>query len=142
MGRKRMIRTPFYLAAAAICVVGLTTSAPIASATQYESASVIVDWNQLAQKNTPAHPCTQVRQYAMIHIAMADAVVAIEGRYEAFMVPSRAPRGASAKAAAAQAAHDVLVYLVPASAATFDAELAADLTGIPPGPKAMGVYVG
>jgi hypothetical protein len=137
-----MYRTPFYLAAAAVCVVALTTSAPIASATQYESASVIVDWNQLAQKNVTGQPFTQVRQYAMIHIAMADAVVAIEGRYEAFMVPWRAPRGASAKAAAAQAAHDVLVYLNPASTAAADSQLAADLTGIPPGPKAMGVQVG
>lgn len=137
-----MSRTPFYMAAAAICVAALTTSAPIASATQNDAASVIVDWNQLAQKTIGGQPFSQVRHYAMLHIAMADAVVAIEGRYEAFMVPWRAPHGASAKAAAAQAAHDVLVYLLPASAATFDAELAADLTGIPPGPKALGVQTG
>lgn len=130
------------LAAATICAAVLTSSAALAHKPPNDAASVIVDWNQLAQKSIGGQPFAQVRQYAMLHIAMADAVVAIEGRYEAFMVPSRAPRGASAKAAAAQAAHDVLVYLIPASAATFDTELAGDLAGIPPGPKAMGISVG
>src|SRR5262249_684262 len=94
-----------YLAAATMCVAALTSFIPTGRATQQnDSASVIVDWNQLAQKTIGGQPMGQVRTYAMLHIAMADAVVAIEGRYEAFMVPSRAPRGASAKAAAAQAA--------------------------------------
>jgi hypothetical protein len=131
-----------YLLAATVAVAAFTTLAPNARATQDDGASVIVDWNQLAQKQIGGQPFSQVRQYAMLHIAMADAVVAIEGRYEAFMVPSKAPHGASAKAAAAQAAHDVLVHLIPASTAVFDAELAADLAGIPPWSKAPGVQVG
>ncbi len=134
------------LAAAATCAVALTTFVPTAQAHNNNgnanTASVIVDWNQLAQKTIGGQPFSQVRQYAMLHIAMADAVVAIEGRYEAFMAPSKAPGGASATAAAAQAAHDVLVHLIPASADTFKAELEADLKGIAPGPKSMGVAVG
>ena len=44
---------------------------------------------------------------------MADAVIAIERDYEPFYVDLKSvPHGASAKAAAAQAAHDVLVALV------------------------------
>jgi hypothetical protein len=131
-----------YLAAATLAVAALATLAPGAHATQSDDASVIVDWNQLAQKKIGGQPFSQVRQYAMLQIAMADAVVAIEGRYEAFMVPSKAPHGASAKAAAAQAAHDVLVHLIPTATADFDAELAADLAGIPPWSKATGVQVG
>ena len=123
--------------AAALAATALVTLAPSAGATHDDGASVIVDWNQLAQKQIGGQPFSQVRQYALLHIAMADAVVAIEGRYDAFLVPSKAPHGASAKAAAAQAARDVMVYLVPGSTATFDAELAGDLAGIPPGPKAL-----
>lgn len=128
--------------AAALTATALVALAPDAWATRDDAASVIVDWNQLAQKEIGGQPFSQVRQYALLHIAMADAVVAIEGRYDAFMVPTRAPHGASAKAAAAQAARDVLAYLMPAKAATFDAELAADLKGISPGPKAAGIQVG
>src|SRR5688572_21455319 len=78
----------------------------------------------------------------MMHIAMADAVVAIEGDYRPYRVRIWAPRGASAEAAAAQAAHDVLVVLVPAGQTTFDMALGARLANIPPGRRASGVAVG
>lgn len=136
-----MSRRSGYVAATAMCVAALAMPA-FAGAPHDDAASVIVDWNQLAQKQIGGQPFSQVRQYAMLHIAMADAVIAVEGRYEAFMVPSRAPNGASAKAAAAQAAHDVLVHLIPSAAPTFAAELTADLAGIQPGAKALGVQVG
>ena len=48
----------------------------------------------------------------MMHIAMADAVVAIEGRYDPFHARVWASRGASAEAAAAQAGHDVFFVLI------------------------------
>jgi hypothetical protein len=76
---------------------------------------------------------------------MADAVVAIEGRYEPFKFDLIAPPSASANAAAAQAAHDVLFALFPAGSAArtaFDAKLAADLATIPPDQAALGVEVG
>ncbi len=53
-----------------------------------------------------------MRGYTMMHIAMADAVVAIEGRYDPFHARVWGSRGASAEAAAAQAGHDVFVVLV------------------------------
>src|SRR5205823_9057954 len=53
-----------------------------------------------------------------------------------------ASRGASPEAAAAQAAHDALAALFPSQAATFDAALAADLAGIPPGRARQGTDVG
>ena len=106
------------------------------------SGAVIIEWNQLAQRYLGGPPFGQARSYAMVHVAMADAVVAIEGRYKPFRVDTWAPRGASAEAAAAQAAHDVLVFLVPSAMATFDAALAADLAAIPPGLSANGVKVG
>jgi hypothetical protein len=116
----------------------LAFHAPAARSTN----DVIVEWNQLAQPLITGQPFSQTRQYAMLHIAMADAVVAIEGGFQPYRARIGASRGASAEAAAAQAARDVLVALIPASQATFDAALAARLDGIPPGRRSMGVEVG
>jgi hypothetical protein len=111
--------------------------------------NTVIQWNQLAGQLVAGPPFSQLRQYAMIHVAMADAVVAIEGRYEAFKVDEQAPRGASASAAAAQAAHDVLfTFFDPsttagaAARAAIAAKLAADLATVPPGQRALGVEVG
>lgn len=108
------------------------------------SAQVIIDWNQVAQQNITGPPFLQARSYAMVHIAMADAVVAIEGHYKPFhaRLNRPVPHGASAKAAAAKAARDVLVALLPANQAAFDAALATSLAGIPPAPRTTGKQVG
>jgi hypothetical protein len=108
-------------------------------------ANTVIEWNQLAQQHIAGAPFTQFRQYAILHVAIADAVVAIEGRYEPFKFDLNAPLSASANAAAAQAAHDVLFAFFPAGSAArtaFDAKLAADLATIPPDQGALGAEVG
>jgi hypothetical protein len=122
--------------------LGLLAVVALLSARAEADAGVITDWNALAQQNIGGAPFSQVRQYAMVHVAMADAVVAIQGGYQPFRVAVWAPSGASAEAAAAQAAHDVLSFLNPGAAATFDAALAESLASIPPGRRATGVHVG
>jgi hypothetical protein len=108
-------------------------------------ANKVIEWNELAQQHIAGAPFAQIRQYAMTHIAVADAVVAIEGRYEPFKFADQAPRGASTDAAIAQAAHDVLATFfatgTPARMA-IDNKLAADLAPIPPGQRQLGVAVG
>jgi hypothetical protein len=140
------IKLKSYLASATILVAATGIWAPQATANgQSESAAMVIEWNQLAQLHIAGPPFTQNRQYAMVHVAIADAVVAIEGRYEPFSIGAWAPHGASARAAAAQAAHDVLVSFFPAGSApvaAFDAKLAADLASIPPGQRFGGVLVG
>jgi hypothetical protein len=115
-----------------------------AGAEASQNAQVIIDWNQVAQQNIVGPPFLQARSYAMVHIAMADAVITIEGRYKPFHAKLKAPvpHGASAKAAAAKAARDVLVALIPANQAAFDAALETSLAGIPSGPRAGGKQVG
>lgn len=108
----------------------------------HADAEVILEWNRLAQQHIAGPPFSQTRQYAMVHVAMADAVVAIQRQYEPFQVRIRAPVGASAEAAAAQAAHDVLVFLIPGAAAVLDAALVQSLQGIPPGRRWTGSEVG
>ena len=85
-----------------------------------------------------------MRGYSMMHIAMADAVVAIDGRYDPFHAKVWASRGASAEAAAAQAGHDVFVVLVTTQAGKDAAAalLQSRLSTIPPGLRAQGVNVG
>ena len=113
-----------------------------AVAGENSSGDVIIEWNQLLQRNIAGPPVGQARSYAILQIAMGDAVVAIEGRYHPFHANVKAPSGASAEAAAAQAGHDVLVNLFPLSQPAADAALANRLAQIPPGRRALGVQVG
>ena len=128
-------------AATASLLAVLSVSAPSA-ANNSRGGEVIIEWNELLQQNIAGPPFSQVRTYAILHIAMADAVVAVEGGFEPYHVRIWGPRGASAEAAAAQAARDVLVALIPARQATFDAALEARLATIPPGLRNLGVKVG
>jgi len=108
-----------------------------------EDPAVVREWNQLAEGVIPtsAGP-TLPRTYAMMHIAMFDAVNSIEGGYSSYRVNLPATRFASSEAAAAQAAHDVLVALWPASTAKFDTALNARLAGIQPIRARLGAQVG
>ena len=106
-------------------------------------ADVIIEWNQALLANVPASVALfTFRQHAMMHIAMFDAVNSIQPRYHPYHVRVPASSGASAEAAAAQAAHDVLVHLLPAAAATFETLLNNRLATIPPGRAWQGVAVG
>ncbi len=104
---------------------------------------VIVEWNTLLENTVPnsAGP-TLPRYYAMMHIAMFDAVNSIEGGYTPYRTQVSARRPASSEAAAAQAAHDVLVALLPAGQAGFDSALATRLAAINPGRAQLGSQVG
>jgi hypothetical protein len=82
--------------------------------------------------------------FAYVAIAVYDSVMAIDGTYRPFAVKVHAPAGASAQAAVAAAAHDVLVHYLPAQAATIvDPAYVASLATIPDGQsKTDGVGVG
>jgi hypothetical protein len=128
-----------------IAASSLTTLAYAGSAPNYrnDDPAVIREWNTLAEGAIPASAgVTLPRTYAMMHIAMFDAVNSIEGDYTPYHVRVQAWRGASSEAAAAQAAHDVLVALLPAGTAGFDAALAARLATIQPSRAQLGAKVG
>jgi hypothetical protein len=113
-----------------------------------DSATTVIDWNNNAQAaiigTAGQGPTVAYLHFAMVQGAVYDAVNAIEGGYEPYLgAPSTAEAGDSSAAAAAQAAHDVLVGLFPAQQASLDAKLAMTLAGIPDGPaKTGGVEVG
>jgi hypothetical protein len=79
----------------------------------------------------------------MLHVAMFEAVNAIERRYTPYKLNLTADKDASREAAAAMAAHDVLVVLHPDQKAGLDSALRASLAAIPDGAaKNKGADVG
>jgi len=80
---------------------------------------------------------------AMMHLAMYDAVDAIEMTHQMYYCTASAIPGSSKEAAAAQAAHDVLVNLYPSDSAKLNAALAASLAVVPDGAsKTNGISLG
>ncbi|HYS94694.1 MAG TPA: hypothetical protein VEL48_14765 [Candidatus Acidoferrales bacterium] len=67
------------------------------------------------------------RAFAIVHIAIFDAVNAIAGGYKSYTGLPPASRDISMHAAVAQAAHDTLVALYPSQKPSFDELLAEDL---------------
>ena len=124
-----------------ISMLGATpvSAAPPAAAS---NAAVITTWNSIAVSAIPANPAAFLN-YAFVHLAMYNAVVGITGEYQQYQWRSPAPHNASPEAAAAAAAHRVLVTYFPASTATFDAQLTASLALIPDGgPQDKGIGYG
>ena len=84
----------------------------------FSGENVVLQWNRVLQETirTPGqHPAATifpVRSFAMMHAAMFDAVNSIDGSYTPYLTDVPGFENASAEAAAAQAAHDVLVALV------------------------------
>jgi hypothetical protein len=130
--------------AALLAVLCITFPPARAGDDGHERADVIVEWNQLLQANIPSTAPNPLvpRYYAILHIAMFDAANAIEREYSHYRSRPPAHPAASPEAAAAQAGHDVLVALIPAATATFDAALQTRLAGIQPWRAAAGVPVG
>lgn len=79
-------------------------------------ADVVLDWNELGTAAVLAarqSPPEGARTMAMLHVAMFNAVNAVQRRYVSYEFRGRSPGGASAEAAAAAAAWAVLVRLFP-----------------------------
>lgn len=96
-------------------------------------ADEITDWNQQLQQallTAGTNPIVSSRSSAIVQAAVFDAVNGIERRYTPIHVNFSAPRGASRRAAAVQAAYATLVNLFPAQLANLAAARAASLASI------------
>ncbi|HET6533650.1 MAG TPA: vanadium-dependent haloperoxidase [Actinoplanes sp.] len=132
---------------AAVCATTPLINPVPATAGARAEATVITRWNAAAERtvftenNTPIPP--SVVYFGYVSLAVYDAVVAIEGGYRPYLRQPRADRRASIEAAAATAAHHVLIHYFPASAANLDADLAASLADVGDGwRKTAGQRVG
>jgi hypothetical protein len=114
-------------------------------------------WNELALDTVRlkrASDAQAARLYAMINVAMYDAVNGIEsrqghhtGRTYALVPATVAPPQGSLYAAASAAAHAVLIKEIPDQATRYDLRLQSDLAALPSGGhttagQAWGAHVG
>jgi PAP2 superfamily protein len=97
------------------------------------TADVIHDWNEnvvtagyTARQGPPPH----TRIVAMVHLAMFEAVNSIDARYRPYRARLAAEPGASREAAAAAAAHYLLVRIYPDQAKEMDKALQASLADV------------
>lgn len=98
--------------------------------TAASSADVVMDWHEIAVTQVVAAkqlPPEQSRTMAMVHVAMFDAVNAVEQRYRPYLAKVRPQPGASADAAAAAAAYAILAKLLPDAKGALDEAYAAYL---------------
>ena len=129
---------------ALLLVAGLTVLAAPAVA----RADSVTEWNLNASNaifvTAAQPPQVSVLHMAMVHGAVYDAVNAIDGGHEGYLLTSRVAQPFDSKeAAAAAAAHRVLLNIVPAQQTVLDAQYAASLAAIPDGSaKTRGVGVG
>jgi len=113
-----------------------------------DSGVIVVDWNKELVKivNTPgAQPATihPTRSFAILHVAIYDAVVSVTHRNQPYLFSLNSPSGAQPDVAAAEAGHDVLLALYPSWKPGLDQQLAAELATFPNGTaKLQGIAVG
>jgi len=110
-------------------------------------ADTIPDWNLITanalQTAKAGTGLAHSRVYAMVHGAMFDAVNAVDRRYQPYAADLKAPHGACPDAAAAVAAHAVLMELFPRQQGALDAALAESLARVQDGqPKVDGMALG
>ena len=130
------------LKAPATLLPGMIAAALLATPTR---ADVVTDWNVLTNAlvandvgNNP-----KLRTLAMVHVAMSDAINTVQNRYSRVVAMLPAAPNASAEAAAATAARQILTQIYPEQKAKTEETYAASLKAIADGPaKTEGIKLG
>ena len=124
----------------------LACCAALAMSVSTAHADTITDWTARAESlaaEQKLRPPEQARALAMLHVAMFEAVNAIDRRYAPFGARLMTDRNTSREAAAASAAHSVLLSLYADRQADLDALLSEQLRPIAEGPaKDRGIVLG
>ena len=110
-------------------------------------ADVITDWNRTAidvmkAVNVAGNPWT--RSMALVNVSMSDAVNSVQKRYSRYMATELPiDPNASAEAAAAAAAREILMRQYPGQKAQIDAAFAETMQAIPDNPaRVAGIALG
>src|SRR5215469_12710314 len=105
--------------AAATLLPGIVAAAILVSPAR---ADVVTDWNVIANalvaKDVGNNP--KLRTLAMVHVAMSDAINTIHNRYTRVVATLPHAPGASAEAAAATAAWQILTKIYPEQTAKIE----------------------
>jgi hypothetical protein len=158
---KGIVAMPKYLISLMLLCASLSTQAARCSAAELHdeplnsqesaanSVNPVVRWNRtlLVIVRTPgAQPATvhPTRSFAILHAAIYDAVNAIDRSHKPYLVYlTSVSQFASEDAAAASAAHEVLLTLFPNFQPILDAQLQQSLALIPEGAdKTEGIAIG
>ncbi|BCJ47324.1 haloperoxidase [Actinoplanes ianthinogenes] len=123
----------------AMLVAGVGAGTPAVAEVKRPDIDSVRVWNELALtavRTTRATDADAARLYAMVDVAIYDATNGLRsghGRRAPALIGGSGPHGADPQAAAASAAHAVLVRADADRTATYDAQLAADLAALGPG---------
>ncbi len=146
MGKRRTLAFVLVVGflGATVATGGPASGAPVRSTTPPDA---VIEWSTRAQvaivDEAGFSPPEAAVLMGIVHVAIYDAVVAVEGGGRPYAVKVKAPDGASPEAAAAAASHGVLVGLLPDQQATLDAGYSAYLATLPGGrSRADGTAVG
>ena len=124
-----------------LCLMGTS----IAGVPAAIAGDVVTDWGARAvaigaEKQVPNS--RYARGLAMMHVAIFEAVNAIDRRYKPYKLDLAGDKGASRDAAAVAAAHEVLISLFPDEKAKLDQALQASLAAIDGDAKTKGIELG
>jgi hypothetical protein len=129
----------------AMCTVALMGPSGSRSAAA-AGPNVVSQWDKIAEDTVVGSGAFQNEGWVYMAyegLAVYDAVVAIEGGFRSYGPPIHAPAGASADAAAVEAAYEILVHHFPASSATLAGARSSSLAAIGSGQAVTdGIQVG
>src|SRR6267154_1479516 len=118
-----------------LAIIGLTLGLAFSSASPAQNA--VATWHAITESTVVAtakkSPSVALVYFAYVDVAMYDAVNSIGGRFKPFAVEVHAPPGASRDAAAATAAHDVLVHYFRAQASVLNTDWDTSMAAIADG---------
>src|SRR6266446_109108 len=117
-------------------------------AASLSAQNVVSQWNAIASTtivtNAKEASVASGVWFAYVHLAVFDAVNAIDHRFQPYLFTTNPPPGTNKDAAAVAAAHRVLVNYFPSQQATLDADFAASIAAISDTPAniSAGITVG
>jgi hypothetical protein len=142
-------RTRFPALGSCLFLIALVAGAHGQAEAEQEApiGNVVTDWNAIAQDaivTRGAQPIQGEKLWmTLVHVAIYDAVMSIDGEYEQFKVTPDSLRPASRDAAAIAAPHGILVSLLPGQQAAVDAARDNSLNKIADGvEKEYGIAIG
>ena len=126
----------------------LSAAVPLLLAICASSQNVVVQWDAIASttiiNNAKEASVASGVWFAYVHLAVFDAVNAIDHRYQPYLFTANPPAGANHEAAAVAAAHRVLVAYFPAQQSALDTQYTASIAAISDSPAniSAGVALG
>ena len=142
-----MKRMFFVLVALALVTAGAASSTRgrAQPARPSSNPNAVLYWSQVAESTISVGrpPASSEVLNGLVHAAIYDAVMSVDGGYEPFAVSIRSSGPTSVDAAVAAAARGVLVWRVPGQASVVEAAYTTFLGGIPDGEgKTNGIRLG